>query len=585
MEEVDLFLKGGRIIDVLYGKILPPTDVAIDGRKIAGIGGSYKAKKEINIKGKFLAPGFVDSHIHLESSMITPTYFIKTVLPYGTTGIVHDPHEIANIGGLAGIIGIMAETESLPCNVYATIPSCVPATPEEMGLETSGSYIGVKETEILMKDRRVIGLGEMMNIPGVLNREENIMKKIEIAKKNRKIICGHATGLKGDDLKRYFAAGIESDHEVTSYEEAMERLELGIWVEVREGSACHDLEPIISGLVKRGENTDKLLFCNDDINVHDLMYRGHIDHHIRKSIKLGIDPTEAFRIASYNTYRRLKKEKWLGAIKKGYAANLVVISAPGDSPENLDRFKVEKTIYNGQIVFNEDKLLVEFPKRKYDFEILNSVKLAKKYEPKDFTIDLGPKYAGKEVPVRVIEIQSGTIETKERIEKMYTEDGTLNSIPERDILKAFVIGRHDGLRVSKGNVGYGFVKGIGIKQGAIGTSVLHDCHNLGVVGTNNLDMSIAVNRLYEIGGGMNLVENGRLTREIPLRYYGLMSIKDPEEVYKEQEKMNQRLHYLGSELKESLATLSFVSLPVIPELKLTDKGLVKNYKIAPLVVE
>jgi adenine deaminase len=588
MKTVDLLLKDGRIIDVLYGEISPPTSVAIDNWEIAGIGGSYKAKQEIDVRGKFLAPGFIDSHIHLESSELVPIYFIKAVVSHGTTGIIHDPHEIANIGGLYGLTVLHAGTECLPCKIYMTVPSSVPITPPEMGLETSGSHIGIKETELLMDSPEVVGLGEVMNIPGVLNREENIMKKIEIAKKHDKIVEGHAPRLTGDVLKRYIDAGIESDHEVTSFEEAKERNERGMWVYIREGSASRDEEKIIPGYVKKGENTDKLAFCVDDLNTHDLI-RGHIDHCIRKAIKLGMDPVEAFRIASHNACRRFKKEKICGAIKEGYFANLVVISAPGNSPENLDKFKICKTFYSGRIVFNEGELcdqLKNYPEEKYDLKILNSVSLAKKYEPKDFTINLGPKYASKEVQVRVIQVKDGTIETKELLERMYADKyGVLDPDPEKDISEAFVVGRH---AASKGNVGRGFIKGIGIKKKtpyAISSSIGHDDHNILVTGTNSRDRSVAVNRQQHIGGGIVLVENGIVTREISLRYFGLMSIKPAEQVYNEQQMFNERLYEMGSKLKSPATTLSFVPLTVIPELRLTDKGLVKNYKIVPLIVE
>jgi len=585
METVDLLLTDGRIIDVLYPEILPPTSVAINDGKIVDIGGSYKARKEINVRGKFLAPGFGDLHIHLESTMVRPKYVIKTMLSHGTTYLVHDPHEAANVQGLYGIMSMLAETENLPCYAYMTVPSCVPATPRKMGLETGGYDIGVKETEILMRCPEVVGLGEVMDILGVLNREETIMKKMEIAKKYGKYIDGHGAGLDRADATRYFSAGPSSDHEVTSFEEFKIRDDLGVWVYGREGSASHDLERIIPGIVKKGENTDKLAFCVDDLSAYDLIHRGHIDHCMRQSIKLGMDPAEAVRIGSYNGCRRLGKENFMGVIKEGYIADLVVISTRNQTEKTFDRFEVDKTIWNGKLVFSRDEGLVYSPKKKFE-PVSNSVNLAKKYEPKDFTINLGPKYASKEVPVRVIGVEDETIETKELIEKMYTDkDGILHSDPEIDILPAFVVGRHSA---SRGNVGRGFVKGIGIKKKipyAISSSFAHDCHNIIVTGTNPLDISTAVNKQQDIGGGIVLVEKGKVTREIPLRYFGLMSTETPEQVYNEQKMFNERLHELGSKLNSPAATLSFVPLTVIPELRLTDKGLVKNYKIVPLIVE
>jgi adenine deaminase len=298
-----------------------------------------------------------------------------------------------------------------------------------------------------------------------------------------------------------------------------------------------------------------------------------------------MEPVEAFKMASLNGYRRLKMED-KGAIEEGYDANLVVISTPDQSEKNLYKFKVEKTILDGKIVFNREKGLIYFPEKKFRPDVSNSVKLAKKYEPKDFTINLGQKYVERGVQVRVIEVEDGTIETKELIEKMYTDKyGILHSDPERDILPAFAIGRH---ATSRRNVGCGFVKGIGIKKKtpyAISSSVAHDCHNIIVTGTSPLDISIAVNRQQDIWGGIVLAEGGRVTREIPLRYFGLMSTKSTEQVYNEQKMFNKRLHELGSKLKNPAITLSFISLTVIPELKLTDKGLVKNFEIVPLVVE
>lgn len=593
MEEADLLLKGGRIINVLYGEIWPPTDVAIKDWKIVGIGGSYKAKQEIDVREKYIAPGFGDMHIHLESTIIRPRYAIEPMVSHGTTYIVHDPHEAANVHGLHGIVSMLAETEHLPCHIYMTVPSCVPATPRKMGLGTSGSDMYVEDTEVLMRCPGIVGLGEVMDIPGVLNREESLMRKIEIVLEHNGIVEGHAPRLTGDILKRYVRnSRAGSDHEVTSFDEAKEKIECGLYVYPREGSASRDLERIIPGFVKKGEKTDKLAFCTsnklafcmDDIDTHDLIYRGHIDHCVRKAIRLGMEPVEAFRIASLNGYQRLKMKN-RGAIEVGYDADLVVISTPGQSEKNLYKFTVEKTILDGKLVFSREEGLKPFPERKYEPDVLNSVKLAKRYEPEDLTINLEPKYANKEVQVRVIEVKDGTIETKELIEKMYTDkDGILYSDPERDILPTFVIGRH---AASKGNVGCGFVKGIGIKKKipyAISSSIGHDDHNALVTGTTPRDRSVAVNRLQDIWGGIVLVENGIVTREIPLRYFGLMSIKPIEQVYKEQTMFNERLYELGSRLKNPATTLSFVQLTVIPELRLTDKGLVKDFEIVPLVV-
>lgn len=548
-EKADLVIKNANIVNVLSEEI-HKADIAIVDGIIAGIGENYSGEKEIDIQGAYVTPSFIDGHVHLESTMMLPSEFAKVALPAGTTTVIIDPHEISNVLGLHGISFMHEAVKNLPLDVYTMLPSCVPATP----FETSGFDLNSYDLSLLIDKPWVLGLAEMMNFPGVLNQDNNVMAKLELAKSRGKCIDGHAPYLHGKDLCAYIASGVKSDHECTTPDEAIEKLRLGMYVMIREGTAAKDLDALMP--VLKTCNTRKCIFVTDDRHPADL--KEHINGMVRRAVEAGVDPVKAVQIASLNTaeYFGLKN---LGAIAPGYKADLLILP-------DLKTFKPDLVIKNGVVAAENGKLIAELPENEA-LAVRNSVNV-RWITPEDFRIEAnGSK-------VTALEVIPHQLITKSVVSEVKIEDGNAVSNIDNDTLKICVIERHR----ATGNIGKGFVKGFNLKCGAIASTVAHDSHNMIVIGTNDADMYAAAVALIKCKGGKVVVKDGEVISELPLPIAGLMSDRDFDYVVNKCEELNKTAHSIGCKIEDPFMTMGFLSLPVIPELKVTDKGVFDTNK-------
>ncbi len=552
LEKADLVIKNANIVNVLSEEI-HKGDIAICDGVIAGIGENYSGEKEIDINGAYVTPSFIDGHVHLESTMMLPKEFAKTVLPAGTTTVIIDPHEISNVLGLHGISFMHEAVKDLPMNVYTMLPSCVPATP----FETSGFDLNSYDLSLLIDKPWVLGIAEMMNFPGVLNHDKNVMAKLELAKSRGKRIDGHAPYLSGKDLCGYIASGVKSDHECTTPEEAIEKLRLGVYVMIREGTAAKDLDALIP--VLKTSNTRKCIFVTDDRHPADL--KEHINGMVRRVVEAGVDPIKAVQVASLNTaeYFGLKD---LGAIAPGYKADLLVLP-------DLKTFKPDIVLKDGQVVAQDGKLAVEIPENDA-IATRNSVNV-RWITMDDFKIQTEGDGVKK---VRALEVIPHQLITKSVMSDVKVVDGNAVSNVETDTLKICVIERHR----ATGNIGKGFVKGFNLKCGAIASTVAHDSHNMIVIGTNDFDMYTAAVALIKCQGGKVVVKDGEIISQLPLPIAGLMSDKEFDFVVEKCDELNKAAYSIGCKLEDPFMTMGFLSLPVIPELKITDKGVFDTNK-------
>lgn len=549
IEKADLVIKNANIINVLSEEI-HKCDIAISDGVIAGIGKDYEGKQEININGAYVSPAFIDGHVHLESSMLLPHEFAKAVVPCGTTTVITDPHEISNVLGLHGISYMHEAVKNLPLNVYTMLPSCVPATP----YETSGFDLNSYDLALLIDSPWVLGIAEMMNYSGLLNLDKNVLAKLDLAKSKGKRIDGHAPFLSGKDLCAYVASGVKSDHECTTPEEAIEKIRLGMYIMIREGTAAKDLDALIP--VLKEKNTRKCMFVTDDRHPKDL--KVHINDMVRRAVEAGVDVIKAVQVGSLNTaeYFGLKNQ---GAIAPGYRADLLILP-------DLKSFKPDIVIKDGKIVAENGELLKSFTK--FEKPSVRSSINVRWIEEKDFTIKGTSKF------VNTIEIIPHQLVTKSSICEAKFENGLLNSNIETDTLKILVMERHR----ATGNIGKGFVKGFNLKSGAIASTVAHDSHNMIIIGTNDFDMYTAAVELVKMQGGKIVVKDGKVMAKLPLPIAGLISDKDFEYVVQHCEDLNRAVKELGCTLDDAFMTMGFLSLPVIPELKITDKGLFSTKK-------
>lgn len=548
-EKADLVIKNANIVNVLSEEI-HKADIAIKDGIIAGIGENYSGEKEIDIQGAYVTPSFIDGHVHLESTMMLPSEFAKVALPAGTTTVIIDPHEISNVLGLHGISFMHEAVKNLPLDVYTMLPSCVPATP----FETSGFDLNSYDLSLLIDKPWVLGLAEMMNFPGVLNQDNNVMAKLELAKSRGKCIDGHAPYLHGKDLCAYIASGVKSDHECTTPDEAIEKLRLGMYVMIREGTAAKDLDALMP--VLKTCNTRKCIFVTDDRHPADL--KEHINGMVRRAVEAGVDPVKAIQIASLNTaeYFGLKN---LGAIAPGYKADLLILP-------DLKTFKPDLVIKNGVVAAENGKLIAELPENEA-LAVRNSVNV-RWITPEDFRIEAnGSK-------VTALEVIPHQLITKSVVSEVKIEDGNAVSNIDNDTLKICVIERHR----ATGNIGKGFVKGFNLKCGAIASTVAHDSHNMIVIGTNDADMYAAAVALIKCKGGKVVVKDGEVISELPLPIAGLMSDRNFDYVVNKCEELNKTAHSIGCRIEDPFMTMGFLSLPVIPELKVTDKGVFDTNK-------
>jgi adenine deaminase len=536
----DLLLANARVINVFNGKI-EPGNIAICGDKIAGVGDYHKARKVVDAGGRYIAPGLINGHIHPESSMLDIAQYARAVVPHGTTALVTDLHEIANVSGLEGIRYILNRARRLPLDLFLMAPSCVPATDRE----TSGANLGPDEIRKILRFKECLGLGEVMNFPGVIGGDKAVLEKINLAQE--KIIDGHAPGLSGKNLSAYIAASIYSDHESVSPDEAREKLRRGMWLMLREGSSEKNLEALLPLVTDK--TFQRCMFVVDDRSCLDLLRDGDIDAVVRKAIRLGLEPVRAIQLATINPAEYFRRQG-LGAIAPGYAANLIVLN---DLPE----LKIEQVFYRGRLVAKEGRPL--FPTPKFSGGLGDTVRI------KPFTKEaLRFTASGKAMPV--IEIVPGQIITRKRIE-------IIRAVPdlERDILKLVVVERHR----ATGNIGVGLVRGFGLKRGALASSIAHDSHNIIAVGASDEDIFAAVKEIERLKGGLVAAAGGKVLASLALPVAGLLSEEPLEVVVSKLEKLEKTAAELGTKLPSPFATLSFLALPVIPEIRLTDRGVVE----------
>ena len=560
----DLVIKNCKIVNVFSGEI-EDGDIAITGDKIAGIGKNfYEGEKIIDAEGKFAAPGFIDAHIHIESSYISPEQLGKIIVPCGTTSIIADPHEIANVCGLEGMNYMFDAAEKTKLQIIYSVPSCVPATP----FEDAGAILEAEDMEKIISGENIFGLGEFMNAVGVINCDDKVLDKIILAKNFNKLIDGHAPNLSGKNLNAYVAAGILGDHECMTVSEMREKISAGMYILIREGSACHNLRDLIKGVNEK--NLRRILLCSDDRQPKTILELGHLNNHLKICVEEGIEPVNAIQMATLNTAEAFRLFD-RGAIKPGLRADIVLL-------EDLKNFVADEVFIGGELVAKNKKYLPEIISQDIS-KVRGSVRV-KNFSAESLRMNL------KTNKVNVIKILPGGVVT-EKITSAVDLDSSGDFIfnPARDICKVAVIERHN----ETGKVGLGFLAGYGIKSGAVAVSVAHDSHNIIVAGVNNLEMYFAVKSLIEMEGGMVAVKNGKILEKIPLPIAGIMSNESGEWLKENLEKLHEISHAeLGiNKNVEPIMTLTFMSLPVIPELKLTDRGLFdyKNFDFIPITAD
>ena len=562
-EKAELVIKKANIINVFTNEIIKG-DVAIDKGRIVAIG-QYSGWEEIDLKGKYLSPAFIDSHVHIESSKVTPGQFAKAVVPRGVTSIIADPHEIANVKGIEGIEYMLEESENIPLDVYMMLPSCVPATP----FESAGAVLEAKELAKIIDKEGILGMGEMMDYVGVINGDEKVLEKIELAKEKGKIIDGHGPMITGRELNAYVAAGIRTEHECSTVKEMVERLRLGMYIHIREGSAARNLKELIKAVNK--DNLSRVMFCTDDKEPSDLLENGSIDNNIRLAIEAGIDPIDCIKIASLNPALAYGLEG-KGAIAPGYRADLVVI-------DNLIDFNILMVFKDGKLVA-ENYMPLFHVTESSNTSMKNTV-VIKPIKEEDLKLSI------KGDKVNVIGVIPDSLITEKLVREVgkdiVVEGGEF--VKGNDILKVAVIERHK----ATGRIGLGLVEGFGLENGAIASTIAHDSHNIIVIGDRDSDMVLAVEELKRLGGGIALAQEGKIIGSLQLEIAGLMSDKPLEEVRKG---LDEILQLAYDKLRvnkniEPFMILSFLALPVIPSLKITDLGLfdVDKFKFINLEVK
>ena len=551
IKKADMVIRNARIVNV-FTKGLSSGDVAIVDGVIVGIG-DYEGIVEIDAAGRFLSPGLIDAHVHIESSMVTPHQFSEVVLPHGVTTVITDPHEIANVRGAAGIDFMLDDSVDTMLEVLFMLPSCVPATP----FENSGASLSAEDLHPFVSNSRVLGLAEVMDFPAVLNADSAMLDKLLLTSQ----IDGHAAGLSANDINVYRSAGILTDHECTTKEEALARIERGMYVMLREGSVAKDLNALLGAVTE--QNAARCLFCTDDKHLDDLIEEGSIDFNVRVAIASGLDPITAISMGSFNAaqcYGLSSK----GAIAPGYDADFILL-------DSLEDFTISEVYKGGKLAAKNGRYQGPSSERASAASVQDTVHMAALTADK-LRI---PFQAGAKA--HIIGIHANSLLTSHLIEEVPQNAGVFTADPEQGYLKVAVIERHK----ATGNVGLGISKGLGLQRGAIATTVAHDSHNIIIAGTNDADMVLAAETLQEMGGGLAVVENGKILTSLPLSIGGLMSDAPFEEVYAQLKDLDKSLLAIGAPSHfNAFLTLSFLSLPVIPDLKLTDLGLfdVKVFK-------
>ena len=538
-EPADLVLKNATFVNV-FSNELSTMDIAVAEGLIVGMG-SYQGRSEVDCTGKIILPGFLDAHIHLESSLVSPKEFAKAVLPHGTTTVITDPHEIANVMGTDGIEYMLQATEDLPVDVRFMLPSCVPATP----LDESGAILDYRAIDSFYDHPRVQGLAEMMNFVGAINGDEQTVEKIVAAQAHHKKIDGHAPDLQGNDLNAYIAAGVYSDHECHDVKDAIAKLERGQFIMIREGTAARNLEALMPLLT--GKYADRCMFCTDDKHPNDLLEKGHIDYIVKKAISLGADPITAVKVACHNAARYFLLNN-RGGISPGYLADFVII-------DNFQNFNIEQVYKKGVLMVDHGEIQ-DFPSPEIEPYLVE--RAHKTFHVASLTAE---DFAEKR-PRGIIGMVDGEITT---VDAGYSDRIDV----EYDVLKIAVVERHKNTH----HIGIGYIQGYGLKSGAVATSISHDSHNIIVVGTNETDMAAAVNRVVELNGGIVVWDGGQSVAEVPLAIAGIMSDEPLVTVNEKLETAKDAAHKLGVNPGiDPFMTLSFMALPVIPSLRITTRG-------------
>ena len=565
-KKADIVIKNGQLVNVYSGEI-ENADVALKGERIAAVGDVSHTigggTRVVDVNGAFIVPGLIDAHMHIESSMLSPVEFAKAVLPWGTTTVFIDPHEMGNVLGMEGIKFFIEQTDGLPLKVFITIPSCVPPVAK---FETSGAEIGIREIEEMLEWERVVGLGEMMDFEAVISANREALEKIRRALMAGKVVEGHIPMIRGAKLSAYIAAGVLSCHESTTKEEVLEKVRRGMFTYIREGSAWLDVKECIKAVTEEGISHTFLSLVTDDRDARTIWRNGHMNHVVRRAIEEGLEPIKAIQMATINPALRFGMADELGGIAPFRFADLLVV-------RKLEDMRPEMVFAKGVLVAKDGKLVVDIPKKPVPPSVLNSVRINRRISADEFVIR-----SKGEKGVRVIGVDEGSVLTRHLIRRLPISNGIVLPDPSHKILKVAVFERHG----RNGSRGLGFVEGFGLRSGAIASTVAHDTHNLIVIGSNDDDMAIAANRVIEMGGGISLVKSGKVLAELPLPIGGLMSDRDVRSVAKSIDTIEKAWRRLGCDMVSPLMTMSLLTLTPIPELRITDRGLFDSKRFEPV---
>jgi adenine deaminase len=574
-DKADLVIRGGSLVNVHTAEILEGTDVAVKSGRVAIVGQADHTIGEgteiVDASGYHLLPGLVEGHVHIESSMITPTQFARAVLPHGTTTVFIDNHELANVLGVQGIRQMMEECQGLPLKVFLAMPSCVPALP---GFEDAGAAIGPADIEEAMGWGYVAGLGEMMNMPGVLAADEDVHAILRATLQAGKVVTGHYSIPETErGLQAFIASGISSCHESTRKEDALAKLRLGMYVMLREGSAWHDLKDTVRAITEAGVDSRHAMMITDDTHPDTLVNVGHMNHVVRRAVEEGLDPVRAIQMATVNVGEYFHMGHDLGSISPGKCADIIFV-------QDLKEMRVDKVLVDGMVVAEAGQMSVELPRFEYPASARESVRLPAPLVAADF--EVRAPAGARAVTLRVMEVSGGQVVTKHlRLERPVV-DGLVRASTDDDLAKVASVERHG----ASGQIGLGFVKGFNFRTGAVASTIAHDSHNLLMVGTNDEDMAFAGNTLAETGGGMVAVRHGEVLALVPLPIAGLMSQEPVEVVDGQVRGLARAWKELGCDLESPFMTMSILALPVIPELRITNRGLVDTveFKLVDLIV-
>lgn len=561
-DKADLVIQNGTIVNVITGELIQAMDVAISKGRIAYVGKADHTigadTEVIDATGKYIAPGLLDGHMHVESTMLSVTQFAKIALTKGTTSIFMDPHEIANVFGSEGVRLMHEEGQQLPLHVFTTFPSCVPATE---GLEDAGATLTVEDIEQGLSWSNVVGIGEVMNFPGVINGDPKMLGEIKATIKAGKTVTGHFPAGSDKMLQAYITSGVTSDHETVTREQGLEKLRLGMYVMIREGSAWHDVKEVIKVVTEDNVNTDYILLVTDDVYPQTLVEQGHVNHVVRRAIEEGVDPVDAIKMATLNVARYFKMEDEFGSVSLGKRADIILL-------DDLKEMEPDLVIVDGEIIVRNQQLAVDLPQFSYPEHIKQSVHVKAPLKKGDLTVLA--KDTGESAKVNVIKAIENSARTALIEAVLPVIDGAVQADMSQDVIKLVCMDRHH----KSGDISVGFTQGFQLKTGAVASTVAHDSHNLLVMGADEEDMIVAANTLISLGGGMVVVENGEVLAKVPMPIAGLMSDAPAEVVVEQVKELEAAWKILGCPIHAPFMTFSLIALPVIPEVRISNRGLV-----------